>query len=354
MRASQRGQRSAEKRPAKRSRAPHKRQTRRCAIANPSLPSPAGDGPARRARVTSAKRFAVRCQRSAPQQTAPHKTHSDVCWPIPAGMGRKIPHPRKKDFQKPHPFSVLRAAAPRNQRCDETRRPAQRNRPPHRRKKQNTRVWKFFLAVPTGDGPARHACVTSAKRFAVRCQRSAPQPIPPRKTHSDVCWPIPAGMGRKIPHPRKKDFQKPHPFSVLRAAAPRNQRCDETRRPAQRNRPPHRRKKQNTRVWKFFLAVPSGDGPARRARVSARPHEAPRTEKSAKFAIRDLQFLPRRPPLGTAQRAVRASLRGRTKRRAEVRRPVNPPAASAARLTRRPAPASAGTRRAPRCPRPCR
>ena len=97
VRASLRDQRSAEKRPAKRSRAPHQRQTRRCAIANPSLPSPAGDGPARRARVTSAKRFAVCCQRSAPQQFPPHKAHSDVCWPIPAGMGRKIPHPRKKE-----------------------------------------------------------------------------------------------------------------------------------------------------------------------------------------------------------------------------------------------------------------
>ena len=89
--------RRAERRPAKRSRAPHKRQTRRCAIANHSLPSPAGDGPARHARVTSAKRFAVCCQRSAPQQTAPHKTHSDVCWPVPSGTRRKIPHPRKKE-----------------------------------------------------------------------------------------------------------------------------------------------------------------------------------------------------------------------------------------------------------------
>ena len=192
-------------------------QARTCVIANPSSPSPAGDGPARRARVTGAKRFAVRCQRLSPQQIPPRKTHSDECWPIPAGMGRKISHPRKKDSQKPHPFSVLRAAAPRNQRCDETRRPTQRSRPPHRRKKQNTRIWKFFLAVPSRDGPTRrahHCAATRSDSPKSGGQRSAAA----RCKISKVCnqrfanpsLPSPPGTAQRVARASQAPNDSPH------------------------------------------------------------------------------------------------------------------------------------------------
>ena len=116
---------------------------------------------------------------------------------------------------------------------------------------------------------------------------------------------------------RKKGLRKPHPFSALRAAAPRNQRCDETRRPTQRSRPPHRRKKQNTRIWKFFLAVPSRDGPTRRAHhCAATRSDSPKSGGQRSAAARckiskvcNQRFAnPSLPsPTGTAQRVARAS-----------------------------------------------
>ena len=98
------------------------------------------------------------------------------------------------------------------------------------------------------------------------------------------------------------------------------------------------------RNCKSFLAVPTGDGPARRARVTARPCEAPpqkaqagrpceaprrkaageaepHTAQAAKPDHTQLEILPCRPQPGTAQRAMRASQRGHANRRRKKRRP---------------------------------